>query len=227
MVFTKYKKQLKVLALGAHPDDVEIGCGGFLSKLRREFDAEVYIGIMTYGKPYAGDPIDGRAKEAIEAAQVLLGYDCTEIEKKIRFGFQKDCELHKNIHELVRIIEHWLKEIEPDLLLTHDSGDLHHDHEEVFRATISAARDFHGDILVYQAPSTIPNEFSPNFFVEINEEDFERKVSAINKHSSQYGKRFVEQGYSARISQAWAAFHRLPPQKQLEAFKIYKSFLIS
>jgi len=227
MFNTKFKTNIKVLALGAHPDDVEIGAGGYLSRLRRELDAEINFGIMTYGLPYVNNSQEKRAKEAIEAVGILLGYDNeTDTNQRVRFAYQKDCELHMHIHELIRIIEQWIEEIDPDLILTHAGCDLHDDHKQVFNATISAARDYHGDILIYQAPSTIPNEFSPNFFVEVMDEDFNRKVDAINKHSSQIGKRFMKQGYSDSISQAWSTFHRFPPKNKLEAFKVYQSFFI-
>ncbi|XOF32898.1 MAG: PIG-L deacetylase family protein [Candidatus Electrothrix sp. YB6] len=228
MFIASYPNELKVLALGAHPDDIEIGAGGFLAKLRREVRAEIYFGIMTYGQPYSPDPlINTRADEAKKAACTLLELELSESKDYIRFAYLRDCELHKNVHKLIEVIEQWIKEIKPDLILTHASGDLHDDHRQVFYATLSAARDFHGDILLYQAPSTVPNEFAPNFYVEISEEGFQKKIEAINMHSSQHGKRFMEQGYSDSISEAWAAFHRLPPQTKLEAFKIYQSFLMA
>ena len=225
MLITNNHNELKILALGAHPDDIEIGAGGFLSKLKN-VNAEVYFGIMTYGQPYSPDPlINKRVIEAKKAACTLLDFELSELDSHVRFAYLRDCELHKNVHKLIRVIEQWIKEIEPNLILTHASGDLHDDHRQVFYATISAARDFHGDILMYQAPSTIPNEFSPNFYVEISEEEFQKKVKAINVHSTQHGKRFMEQGYSDSISKAWAAFHRFPAQTKLEAFNIYQSFL--
>ena len=228
MLISSYHNELKVLALGAHPDDIEIGAGGFLAKLRKEVNAQVYLGIMTHGQPYSPDPlINKRVDEAKDAACTLLNLDPSEAINYIRFAYLKDCELHKNVHELIKVIEQWIKEIEPNLILTHARGDLHDDHRQVFYATISAARDFHGDLLMYQAPSTIPNEFSPNFYVEVSEEEFKKKIEAINMHSSQHGKRFMEQGYSDSISKAWSAFHRLPAQTKLEAFNIYQSFMVN
>ncbi len=226
MLFTcKANERIKVLAIGSHPDDIEIGAGGFLSRLQKEYDAEVHFGIMTYGTSLEL-PTEKRIKEARAAAQILLGYTENMLNKQIHLGLKKDCELHKDIHELIRIIETWLKTIRPNILLTHAKGDLHDDHRQVNKATLSAARDFHGDILTYQAPSTIPNEFSPNFFVELTDEEFTRKINAINCHSTQKGKWFMEQGFYEGMCNTWAMLHRLPTKK-LEAFGIYQAFLSS
>lgn len=227
MLNAKFKQEVTVLALGAHPDDIEIGAGGFLSRLKREFNADINFGIMTNGIVDSQKHESQRTNEAIHAARILLGYEnATDISKNIRFAYQQDCELHKNIHELIRIIEHWITEIQPNVIFTHASADLHDDHKQVFNATISAARNYHGDIFIYQSPSTIPNEFTPNCFVEIQEEDFQRKVSAIKKHASQLGKHFMEPDYSDNIAQAWAVFNRLPSHKKLEAFRIYQSLFM-
>jgi LmbE family N-acetylglucosaminyl deacetylase len=218
-----------ILAIGSHPDDVELGSGGFLSRFVTDYDAEVHIAIMTYGTHHwrRGRVFeeDQRAREALEAVKVLLELaDDNRAREHLHLGGFKDCELSNVGHAAIAFIEDVIKAVTPDILLTHAACDLHDDHRQTHYATLSAARDFHGTVLLYQTASTIPDHFAPTFFVQLREEELERKMRALDTHASQREKEFMSHDRVTKMAEAWAGFHRMNNGARLEPFAIYQSF---
>jgi LmbE family N-acetylglucosaminyl deacetylase len=229
MFFKKLDNKVKILALGAHPDDIELGCTGFLLRSLREYDAEVHFAIMTYGTRHwkIGETFEaeGRAREALESLKILLGHEHNHQAKDYLHlaGFE-DCELSNSGHALIEFLETTIGSINPDIILTHAPEDLHDDHRQTHHATLSAARNFHGSILFYQTPSTIPNNFSPSIFIQFSPDDFQTKLKALGAHISQRDKDFMVNARIVKMSEAWGAFHRMENGTKLEAFKLHQSF---
>ena len=217
-----------VLAIGAHPDDIELGAGGFICRLVENCKAIVHFAVMTYGvqQRYEGEKYktDKRSQEAIKAGKILLNTPKESIMNHFHFAGYEDCKLHTLDHELIRYIEGLIVSLKPDIILTHAPNDLHADHRNVHHATLSATRDFHGTILFYYAPSTEPDSFRPSFFVKLNEQEFDKKTLSLAEHVSQRDKEFMTSRTVERISEAWAAFHRLKENTKLEAFELHKAF---
>jgi LmbE family N-acetylglucosaminyl deacetylase len=218
-----------VLAIGGHPDDVELGSGGLLSRFVTDYKAEVHIAIMTYGTQHWRRgrvfEADQRAKEALEAAKLLLGIaDDRQAREHLHLGGFKDCELSNAGHAAIAFIEDVINVVKPDIILTHAACDLHDDHRQTHYATLSAARDFHGTILLYQTASTIPDHFAPTFFVQLREAELERKMRALDIHVSQREKEFMSHERVTKMAEAWAGFHRMNDGARLEPFAIYQSF---
>jgi LmbE family N-acetylglucosaminyl deacetylase len=216
----------RVLAIGAHPDDIELGAAGFLFRLLTESRAQVQFLVLTAGVQHRHpqrhfDP-RRRRRESLAAARALgLHPRRTEILD------YPDCGLHLHVHEIIREIEGRLFDAEGrpgfDLVLTHAGGDTHADHRQVYQATVSATRAFSGTVMLYQAPSTIPNEFRPTFFVHLDEAALAAKVRALLEHQSQQEKDFMGQQRVEGLARSWALFHRTEPE-YLEAFEVSKSF---
>jgi LmbE family N-acetylglucosaminyl deacetylase len=221
MLFTK-EKDLSLLAIGAHPDDIELGGGGLIHRLRSELDARVRLLVLTHGLKswQSAEDFDReqRHEESLKAAGVL-GIDESDVSI---LGYE-DCGLHGDLHSLIREVEGLIASERFDMVLTHAEGDTHKDHETVYGATISATRDFHGTVLLYQAPSTILNEFRPTLFVDLMRGNFEAKQRALQEHVSQREKSFMAEERVRRIAQSWSAFLNTPP-RLFEAFQVYKSF---
>ncbi len=218
-----------VLAIGGHPDDVELGSGGLLSRFVMDYEANVHVAIMTYGTQHwrRGRVFerDERAKEALEALKLLLGIaDDNQAREHLHLGGFKDCELSNAGHAAIAFIEDVIEVIKPDIILTHAACDLHEDHRQTYRATLSAARDFHGTILLYQTASTVPDQFAPTFFVELREAELETKIRALHTHASQREKEFMSHERVTKMAEAWAGFHRMNNGARLEPFAIYQSF---
>lgn len=161
----------RVLAIGAHPDDIELGCGGAVAR-HVAVGHEVTMLIMTNGLSGPGD-VDGRVDEAKKAAN-LLG-------ARIEFGGLHDGEVTES-KNTVGIIEDIVRDIQPSAVYTHGPRDTHQDHRNVNASTVSAARGI-ATLLYYQSPSA--QDFSPNFFVALDDEALQVKMEALNCHSSQ------------------------------------------
>ena len=167
------RQQNRVLAIGAHPDDVEIGCGGALAKHRSKGDL---LHILTLSRGAAGGDVNVRVGEAEQAAE-LLG-------AKLEFGNVQDGHITEGI-ETIELIEAAIRELRPTHVYTHSLEDTHQDHRAVHTASLVAARGV-PNVYCYQAPSSTV-EFSPNRFVDIT--DFiKAKLTAIGVYKSQVSR---------------------------------------
>lgn len=167
-----------ILAIGAHPDDLEIACGGTLAKL---VDAghEVHTLVMSHGA--IGGDIDTRPDEARSGADFMGVSD-------IQVCNLPDTDLANHANELVAVIEAKINEVRPSLVLTHSENDHHQDHHAVHLATLRAARR-HSSILCYESPSAT-RRFNPAVFVDI-EDYMDVKVLAVAQHKDQAGKPYM------------------------------------
>jgi LmbE family N-acetylglucosaminyl deacetylase/tetratricopeptide (TPR) repeat protein len=145
-----------VLALGAHPDDIELGCAGFLLKLKAS-GARVYG--LTFTKGEVGTDRQGLRENEAQKAAAFLGLDGYWV-----LGFP-DTGLAGVIPELKAAIEAKIKELGITMVLTHTDVDVHGDHRAVFAATREAARAV-PTVLCYEDVSTT-NQFTPDLYVDI------------------------------------------------------------
>lgn len=160
-----------VLAVGAHPDDVELGCGGTLARHVAAGD-HVHVLVLSDGASGAGDPRT-RQGEARRAAEVL-GFD-------LELAGLPDGDLPAHQRDLVRRVEAAIHRVAPHRIYTHTEFDTHQDHRAVARATWAAARAG-GDVLGYESPSSY--DFRADVHVDITDA-LEKKVEALRAHGSQ------------------------------------------
>lgn len=170
---------MKVLAIGAHPDDVEIGCGGALA-MHAKNNEEVLIVTMTAGERGGnGDPDDlalTRRKEAEVAAGILgATYKC--------LGFP-DTELERHPDAMDRL-EQLVREFKPDRAYIPFYNDTHQDHRTTSYFAQSATRNVK-QVLMYEGPTSY-NNFTASFWVDISG-TIEKKKSALAAHESQGAK---------------------------------------
>ena len=146
----------RVLAVGAHPDDIELGCGATLLAHSAAGDAVTML-VMTGGENGPGDDeaIVGRRLEQEQAARTLGA--------GLLWGGQLDCAVTPDA-ATVAVVERAIKETDADLVYVHAPDDSHQDHRAVAAATLSAARRL-SRVLHYQSPSTLT--FSPTTFVDV------------------------------------------------------------
>jgi LmbE family N-acetylglucosaminyl deacetylase len=169
---------MKLLAIGAHPDDIELGAGGTIAKHVRDGD-EVYFLVLTSGEQ-SGTKSE-RENEAKESARVLKV-------RSIRFGGIPDTRVTDGV-ETIMVIENVINEIKPDRIYIHCPRDRHQDHRNAALATFSAARRI-AEILSYESPDSYPN-FIPQFYVQISD-TITQKILALKQFGSQKNKRFFE-----------------------------------
>jgi LmbE family N-acetylglucosaminyl deacetylase len=164
---------MNVLAIGAHPDDIEYGCGGSLIRYSQG-GHQVFLFIMTKGAA-GGDP-DIREKEQ-EASSRIIGV------KDIFWGGYEDTNLPVTRQLIIRL-ENVIEKINPDLILVNHRYDTHQDHRNLADATISATRNAK-NLLFFEVPTTY--NFVANIFVDITNV-LQQKLECLKAHFSQITK---------------------------------------
>ena len=128
-----------VLAVGAHPDDIELGCGASLLAHAAAGDVVTML-VMTGGE--SGPGAAGRHGEQRNAARALGA--------SLRWGGLRDCSLVAD-SATVAVVESVLADAQADLVYVHAPEDSHQDHRATAAATLSAARRL-SRVLHYQSP---------------------------------------------------------------------------
>jgi len=170
-----------VLAIGAHPDDLEIGIGGTLAKLRRG-GAHVVMCVASIPKDY-----DLRLEEARQGAEIL-GCEL----RLLMDGGPKRLEDVKNC-DLVGLLDGVIREYGPAAVLTHSKADFHNDHLLIYNACRPTQRLAHFDLYSYHPTNCrpVPVEFHPSAYVDITD-TIDQKMHAISAHASQFGVRGLD-----------------------------------
>lgn len=160
----------QVLCLGAHSDDIEIGCGGALIRLIKEYPrlSVYWIVFGSSGK---------RTIEAVDSANSLLS---SIQDKKIQVKEFRDGYFPYIGAEIKDFFEELKKQISPDIIFTHYRQDLHQDHRLISELTWNTFRDHL--ILEYEIPKYDGDLGAPNFFVQLEKEVADKKVNHIMSH---------------------------------------------
>jgi LmbE family N-acetylglucosaminyl deacetylase len=170
-----------VLALAAHPDDLELGCGATLAKLSAAAIA-VHAVVFSEGKKGAGEGAD-RAAESRAALESLGVASVTQHQFE-------DTRLHERLNELIEVTERHVRELKPERVYTMFHLDRHQDHRTIHEASAVACRRV-PQILGYETPSSYPN-FTPTVFEPV-EETIEAKVRALKLHVSQGERLYMQE----------------------------------
>jgi LmbE family N-acetylglucosaminyl deacetylase len=194
-----------ILAVGAHPDDIELGCGGTLASVVKSGKKVIAV-YLTKGA-ISGNP-DVRYKESI-AALDYLGI------KEVYFGDFPDAEIGCS-HEVIEFLESFAREKKPDTVLTHTVNDIHQDHRNVGWLSLSAFRNV-PKLLAYETPR-VTGAFSPNYFVDISN-FIKDKWNALKCHKSQKTKRYIAYESMVNLASFRGAQVNLPAA---EAFEVVR-----
>lgn len=160
-----------ILGIGAHPDDLELGCAGTLAAHVAAGDHVVML-IITDGTAGPGD-VAQRDDEARQAAAVIGA--------EIEFAHLPDGSVSNHELALVHVIEATCKRHTVEMAYTHGQKDSHQDHRAVAMASMGALRGVQR-VLCYDSPSSIG--FTPSVFVDITT-TLDKKESALAQHISQ------------------------------------------
>lgn len=202
---------MNILAIGAHPDDIEIGCGGSLIKYSRA-GHNVYLLIMTSGE--MGGDADIRKSEQLESAKIIAAKD-------VIFKDYPDTNLPLN-KILISNIEAVVKKTKPELIFVNYTHDTHQDHRTLAKGTISATR-YIKNVLFYEVPTT--HDFNPSVYVDITDV-IEQKVGCLEAHASQVMKTNIEGLSIVEIAKSSATFRGIQGRvKFAEGFVPLRQFL--
>lgn len=202
-----------VLCLGAHCDDIEIGCGGTILRL-----AEEQSGITVRWIVFSSNP--KRESEArASAAKFLEKVQSRSVEIKVfRNGFFPYVGA-----EIKEYFEQIKDDISPDIIFTHYRNDLHQDHRTISQLTWNTFRDHF--ILEYEIAKYDGDLGSPNFFVPLTKELCRRKIDYIMEY---FATQRDKQWFTADTFNALMRLRGVEanaPDKHAEAFYCRKAIL--
>ena len=197
---------MNILAVGAHPDDIELGCSGTLLNYK-ENGNRIFLLVITNGEN--GGKQELRVREAEKAAEI--------IDADIKILDFHDGAIKDDIH-LIKTIEDYVKSKNIDVMFTHSKNDRHQDHRNIASACQIAMR-FVNECYSYETPVT-PNNFLPTMFVDITK-NFEKKMSCVNSHITQEIRYYVKNNSVTNMN-SFRALNAGFPDRKFEAFEVNK-----
>jgi len=181
---------MRHLIIAAHPDDEVLGCGGTIINRVRQGD-EVFVAILTDGAitRYKKGMAKVLRKSALDSAKIL------GVSKVIFKDLPNQLLDSIPITRVIKAIEAVMAEVKPDLVYTHDKGDLNRDHAVIYEATLVAMRPLPGSkvkkLFTYFVPSSSEYNdvdekcvFIPNVFVDIKA-GIDKKIKAFACYKSE------------------------------------------
>ena len=205
---------LRVLAIGAHSDDIEIGCGGTLLKLIEQGAVSELTWVVLTGEAK-------RAGEARASAEALLADlpRARVILKSFRDGY-----FPYDGAEIKEFFEELKDEISADVVFTHQRSDLHQDHRITCELTWNTFRDHL--VLEYEIPKFDGDMGAPNVFVGLDESHCRRKIEHLMTHfGSQRSKRWFKEDLFSGLLRL-RGMECNSPSSYAEAFYCRKAMLM-
>lgn len=188
-----------VLFIGAHPDDVELGCGGAIMKHLKNGD-EVYIMVVTDGE--VGKQAKGKRENRLNETIHSLEFAGVK-PHHIFFLHLPDTELWQSRQELLDGIWKVCEEHNIQYVYTHTGQSYHQDHVTIFEETIRATKSALG-VFAYETNGGTRSTFSPNVFVDI-EDVLSKKLQMLKFFTSQSGKDYFDPSQIEALSRVRAA----------------------
>jgi LmbE family N-acetylglucosaminyl deacetylase len=174
-------RPLEILCLGAHSDDIEIGCGGTILRL-----AQQYPGCVFHWVVFSATGV--RENEARRAATLFAGPTALRgpLLKAFPDGFMPFVGA-----EVKAVFEELKKSVSPDVIFTHYGKDAHQDHRHVSELTWNTFRDHL--ILEYEIPKYDGDMGQPNLFIPLELQHSQKKVeNLMDAFESQRSKRWFQ-----------------------------------
>lgn len=176
---------MKILAVGAHLDDIEIACGGTLAKaVRAGHQVKALIMSKSGYTNYDGKQLRTNDSAVEEGKNALHTLGITDIE--ILDFPTKDIPFES---KTVEAIDRCISAFQPDVIFTHHPFDTHQAHEGVSKATIAAAR--RKNTVYFYEPITPSGRsymaFKPQMYVDIGD-TIEVKIASLKQHKTEYNK---------------------------------------
>jgi LmbE family N-acetylglucosaminyl deacetylase len=206
----------RILVIGCHADDIEIGCGGTLLALARS-SPELEVDWLVLSAR------DEREAEARSSADAFLGESVAELRVDVhdfRNGF-----LPYYGGEVKEVFEELKLRVDPQVVFTHASYDFHQDHRLACELTWNTFRNHL--ILEYEIPKVDGDLGRPNLFVPLTADDVERKLDLLEKHfQTQSGRHWFDRD-TFRGLMRLRGMEAIAPERFAEAFTARKVALAS
>lgn len=167
----------KLLFLGAHPDDIELGCGGLLANVAGR--AEVLCVTLSDNQV---NPELRRVVEEHHRSMAVLGVP----RDRVRLGPFETRNFGRDRQEILEFLFQLHRDHRPDIVFVHTQADIHQDHSVT---TMEALRAFRGTTVLGFDVLRSSYGFFPHFLVEITEEDVATKIRALQEYAT-YGDKY-------------------------------------
>ncbi len=171
----------KVCFIGAHPDDIELGCGAFIANLNEK--AEILCVTLSDNQK---NPQLTHLVEEHYRSMSILGVP-REMIRLGTFVTRRFPELRQEILEYLYQLNH---EYQPDLVITHTRADIHQDHQQT---TEEVLRAFRGTTVLGFDALRSSYGFFPHFLVEVTSQDVERMIRALAEYSTYNDKYYFNE----------------------------------
>lgn len=167
----------RILFLGAHPDDIELGCGALLGRMAAQSD----VLCVTLSDNQQNPELTGLVEEHYRSMEMLgVPRDSILIESFETRNFARDRQ------QILEYLYQLNREHRPEIVFAHTEADIHQDHEVV---TQEALRAFRGTSVLGFDVLRSSYGFFPSFLVEVSEQEVERKLEALAEYKT-YADRY-------------------------------------
>ena len=202
----------RVLFLGAHPDDIELGCGALLHHIVRQTEVLCVTLSDNQKNPDLRDVksehFESMAMLGVSKEKIVLGPFTTRVFPDSR----------------QEILEYFLKlrrDFNPDLIFIHSKQDVHQDHNTM---TNEALRAFRGTTVLGFDVVRSSHGFFPHFLVEVNEEDVNKKIEALSKYETYRDRYYFNNELTRSIMVRHGALAECPFAEGFDILRVVGKF---
>ena len=202
----------RVLFLGAHPDDIELGCGALLHHIVKQTDV-LCVTLSDNQK----NPDLKNVKDEHYEAMAVLGVP----KEKIIWGPFTTRIFPDARQEILEFFLKLRKDFKPDLIFEHSQQDIHQDHNTM---TEEALRAYRGITVLGFDVVRSSYDFFPHFLVEVTEEDVNKKIEALSKYETYRDRYYFNSELTRSIMVRHGALAELPFAEGFDILRIVGSF---
>lgn len=170
----------RILFLGAHPDDIELGCGALLNHIARQTD----VLCVTLSDNQKNVLLKNVVNELYDS-MAILGVPKTKVVVQ-EFTTRKFPDMRQEILEYLLELR---RDFKPEIVFVHTRQDVHQDHNVV---TEEALRAYRGITLLGYDVVRSSYGFFPHFLVEVTQEDVEKKIEALSQYETYHNKYYFD-----------------------------------
>jgi len=199
----------RLLFIGAHPDDVEIGCGGLISKINRGNNHVHYMVLSPCNDEASQKNILSELRDATRKLGISP--------KNLFVHHLSRRVLREQSDKVRRALIDIRNTVKPDLVFCPSLHDVHQDHEIVAEETFRLFRDY--SVICYEGSRSALN-FQPNMYVALSEKHLQAKIDALMCYKSQFDRYYFKPNVVKSIAMFRGAQARLPYAEAYEVLRI-------
>jgi LmbE family N-acetylglucosaminyl deacetylase len=202
----------RVLLLGAHPDDIELGCGALLHHMAKEADVQC-VTLSDNQK----NPTLKNVTEEHYVSMAILGVP----KEKIVFGPFTTRVFPDSRQEILEYFLKLRRDFQPDLIFVHSGQDVHQDHNTM---TDEALRAFRGITVLGFDVVRSSYGFFPHFLVEVTEENVNKKIEALSQYETYRDRYYFNSELTRSIMVRHGALAECPFAEGFDILRIVGKF---